>query len=129
MDTCDGGLVHAGVYPLYYSQLYSSTHYISSQVTTKQHLLRSAVATHERLTRDAMTGRGVDRHLFGLQQMPDPDSAELFSDDIFNRSQTWRLSTSGLSAGHLFRGTGCVRVVQCVCEMLIALLQVRCTIA
>jgi hypothetical protein len=78
---------------------------------TKQQLLRSAVATHERLTRDAMTGRGVDRHLFGLQQMPDADTAELFSNGFFHRSQTWRLSTSGLSAGHLFRGTGCVRVV------------------
>ena len=34
--------------------------------------------------------------------------AALFQDEMFERSQEWKLSTSGLSAGHLFKGTGCV---------------------
>ena len=39
-----------------------------------------------------------------LSRLPDP----LFDDEVFARSAEWKLSTSGLSAGHLFRGTGCV---------------------
>lgn len=34
------------------------------------------------------------------------EQAELFADDIYIKSQTWKLSTSGLSAGHHFKGTG-----------------------
>jgi hypothetical protein len=34
------------------------------------------------------------------------EQAELFADDIYQKSQTWKLSTSGLSAGHHFKGTG-----------------------
>jgi hypothetical protein len=40
-----------------------------------------------------------------------PDSGErtaLFEDPLFERSQEWKLSTSALSAGDQFRGTGCV---------------------
>ena len=40
-----------------------------------------------------------------------PDNAEraaLFEDPLFERSQEWKLSTSALSAGDLFRGTGYV---------------------
>lgn len=33
-------------------------------------------------------------------------SVPLFEDPIFKRSQEWRLSTSGLSEGWWFRGTG-----------------------
>ncbi|KAG2018014.1 carnitine acetyl transferase [Coprinopsis cinerea AmutBmut pab1-1] len=71
--------------------------------------LQRAVQTHTRLTREAATGRGIDRHLMGLQLLlrpPNGESAALFDDELFSRSQTWKLSTSGLSAGHLFKGTG-----------------------
>lgn len=34
------------------------------------------------------------------------ETADLFSDELFQRSQAWKLSTSGLSAGYQFRGTG-----------------------
>ena len=40
-----------------------------------------------------------------------PDNGEraaLFDDPLFEKSQEWKLSTSALSAGDLFRGTGCV---------------------
>jgi len=36
----------------------------------------------------------------------DGERAELFEDPLFEQSQTWKLSTSALSAGCLFRGTG-----------------------
>lgn len=39
--------------------------------------------------------------------MMQPDEHhELFDDELFMRSQTWKLSTSALSAGDQFRGTG-----------------------
>jgi hypothetical protein len=87
---------------------------VAVQIATKAQLLRRAVQTHESLTRDAATGRGIDRHLFGLQQMsvPNAETAQLPQSDLFRRSQTWRLSTSGLSAGHHFRGTGCAIFVR-----------------
>ncbi|GBE88380.1 hypothetical protein SCP_1301950 [Sparassis crispa] len=74
---------------------------------TRHRLLSRAVQTHTNLTRLAATGRGIDRHLLGLQQMLlDGESHALLEDDLFVRSQTWKLSTSGLSTGHQFRGTG-----------------------
>ncbi|TFK21193.1 acyltransferase ChoActase/COT/CPT [Coprinopsis marcescibilis] len=71
--------------------------------------LQRAVQTHTKLTREAATGRGIDRHLLGLQLLlrpPSGESAALFEDELFSRSTQWKLSTSGLSAGHLFKGTG-----------------------
>ena len=71
--------------------------------------LQRAVQTHTRLTREAATGRGIDRHLLGLQLLLRPangESAALFEDKLFERSSQWKLSTSGLSAGYLFKGTG-----------------------
>ncbi|TFY60452.1 hypothetical protein EVJ58_g5142 [Rhodofomes roseus] len=75
----------------------------------RQSLLRRAVQTHTSLTRHAATGRGIDRHLLGLRLMLDASARErhdLFDDELFTLSQTWKLSTSGLSEGHQFRGTG-----------------------
>ncbi|KDQ24753.1 hypothetical protein PLEOSDRAFT_1078778 [Pleurotus ostreatus PC15] len=72
-------------------------------------LLHRAIVAHTSLTREAATGRGIDRHLMGLQLLLKPaegEQSELFSDNVFQRSTTWKLSTSGLSAGYLFRGTG-----------------------
>ena len=36
------------------------------------------------------------------------ERTSLFEDPLFERSQEWKLSTSGLSPGKFFRGTGCV---------------------
>lgn len=84
---------------------------VTPGVSNKSRLkaLQRAIQTHTRLTREAATGRGIDRHLMGLQLMlrpPNGESAALFEDELFERSQRWKLSTSGLSAGHLFKGTG-----------------------
>jgi hypothetical protein len=99
-------------------------------------LLKRAIQTHSRRTREAAVGRGIDRHLLGLKLMleelpPDTPSSldspstsgssrltstpatpqeirthPLFTDPLFARSQEWKLSTSALSAGYHFRGTG-----------------------
>jgi len=80
----------------------------TQQQTTRLSFLHCALKTHGSLSREAATGRGIDRHLLGLRFMLDDDASrpKLFQDELFERSQTWKLSTSGLSAGHHFRGTG-----------------------
>lgn len=50
----------------------------------------------------------------GLRLMLRPlngEQAMLFEDELFERSQRWKLSTSGLSAGRMFRGTGYVKIL------------------
>ncbi|KAG1887013.1 acyltransferase ChoActase/COT/CPT [Suillus subluteus] len=96
-------------------------------------LLQHAIQTHARRTREAATGRGIDRHLLGLKLMleelpvdaststsssldspssssptdpPQKRTHSLFTDPLFSRSQEWKLSTSALSSGDQFRGTG-----------------------
>ncbi|KAI3614952.1 carnitine acetyltransferase [Moniliophthora roreri] len=79
----------------------------AQSIENKASLLQRTIRTHTSLTREAMTGRGIDRHLLGLRCMlRDQESAEILNDPLFSRSQQWCLSTSGLSAGHWFRGTG-----------------------
>ncbi|GAA5912502.1 choline/carnitine O-acyltransferase [Sporobolomyces salmoneus] len=72
-------------------------------------LLSAATKNHNTLTRESSTGRGIDRHLMGLRLLLRPDLKEshpLFEDELFGKSQEWVLSTSGLSAGDRFYGTG-----------------------
>ena len=79
------------------------------QQTHRFRLLQQAISSHCLRTREAMTGRGIDRHLSGLRHLLRPLNAEspaLFDDDLFECSSRWKLSTSGLSAGLLFKGTG-----------------------
>ncbi|KZV97484.1 acyltransferase ChoActase/COT/CPT [Exidia glandulosa HHB12029] len=69
--------------------------------------LRDAITVHTSYSRAALQGKGVDRHLLGLRLlMQDGERAEIFEDDLFARSQDWRLSTSGLTPGERFMGTG-----------------------
>ncbi|GAA54518.1 carnitine O-palmitoyltransferase 1 [Clonorchis sinensis] len=69
---------------------------ISDNSTTTEHcieLLRDATNRHVRLVRDAISGKGVDRHLFALYVV----SKFLHMDDQFLKkvlSDPWRLSTS-----------------------------------
>ncbi|KAI5477128.1 carnitine O-acetyltransferase [Pseudohyphozyma bogoriensis] len=70
-------------------------------------LLSNATKSHNNYTRDASAGRGCDRHLMALQLlMQDGESHPVFKDRLFARSQEWVLSTSGLSEGNRFYGTG-----------------------
>ena len=77
---------------------------------TKRELFGEAIQAHLRYTRTAATGKGVDRHLLGLRCMMTEEELknlpELFRDGFFGQSQTWKLSTSSLSPGDQFRGTG-----------------------
>jgi len=79
----------------------------SSSAATRLSLLHAATTVHNSYTRDASTGKGCDRHLMGLRLMLQPgESSPLFDDVLFSKSQEWKLSTSGLSAGDRFKGTG-----------------------
>nr|CDI52336.1 related to CAT2-Carnitine O-acetyltransferase [Melanopsichium pennsylvanicum 4] len=72
-------------------------------------LLTAATKSHNNLTRESSTGKGIDRHMTGLRLLlraEDGEAPAIFSDPLFAESQSWRLSTSGLSAGDRFAGTG-----------------------
>jgi len=65
------------------------------------------VKVHNDYTREASLGGGVDRHLMGLRLvMKEGEFSPLFEDELYSLSQEWLLSTSGLSAGDRFIGTG-----------------------
>ena len=69
--------------------------------------LVGASSAHNALTRRSSAGQGWDRHLMGLKVMLRGDEThQLFEDDMYAKSQEWKLSTSGLSAGARFTGSG-----------------------
>lgn len=87
--------------------------------TEKLALLREAVTAHTAFVKAAMQGKGVDRHFFALQQakmeLDGLDGCDgrngledshwnlptLFSNATFQKSSTWRVSTSNLSLPHM----------------------------
>lgn len=70
-------------------------------------LLSKATTAHNKYTKDSSTGKGCDRHFMGLRLlMRQGEKHELFEDELFAKSQEWVLSTSSLSAGDRFYGTG-----------------------
>jgi carnitine O-acetyltransferase len=79
---------------------------------TRYEKLVRAAQVHSRLTRKAITGKGVDRHLMALSLVYKQETGEgeelpeLVKDQLFDKSKEWKLSTSGLSAGERFVGTG-----------------------
>ncbi|RKP00863.1 hypothetical protein CXG81DRAFT_26448 [Caulochytrium protostelioides] len=62
--------------------------------------LRAAVAQHVAFMAEAGENRGVDRHLLGLKLSlaPDEPVPALLSDELFEYSKTWYLSTSNISS-------------------------------
>lgn len=73
----------------------------------RRKLLVNAIKAHNAYTRDASTGSGIDRHLLALRLVMEPgESSPLLEDSLFSKSQEWKLSTSGLSSGDRFIGTG-----------------------
>ncbi|GAA97179.1 hypothetical protein E5Q_03855 [Mixia osmundae IAM 14324] len=78
-----------------------------SDSKTLYDLLTKATQYHNQFTRESSMGKGFDRHLLGLKLVLQPgESHPLFEDELFSLSQEWKLSTSGLSAGDRFFGTG-----------------------
>ena len=66
----------------------------------KLSLLKDATEYHSKYLKLAASGHGVDRHFFGLSMVAAEGDADvqipLFSNPVFVRSKTWRLSTSTL---------------------------------
>lgn len=65
----------------------------------KRWLLQKAVESHVKYIGKAASGKGVDRHLFGMSMLAcdEDEMPALYSDPLFVRSKTWRVSTSHLS--------------------------------
>nr|ODO04266.1 carnitine acetyltransferase [Cryptococcus depauperatus CBS 7855] len=79
----------------------------SSSPLQRYSLLSEACSAHDALTKRSANGLGFDRHLMGLKvQLQPGESHALFEDELYAKSQEWKLSTSGLSAGRAFMGTG-----------------------
>jgi len=70
-----------------------------SKRSEKLSLLRDAVQSHVEYIKKAGKGKGVDRHFFGMSMLlTDKDTTPmLFSDPVYLRSKTWRVSTSHLT--------------------------------
>lgn len=70
-------------------------------------MLSKATKAHNAATKESSTGRGIDRHFLGLRLLlREGETHPLLEDPLFAKSQEWVLSTSGLSAGDRFHGTG-----------------------
>lgn len=72
-----------------------------SDITTKEmkaSMLAAATASHIEYIGAAARGMGVDRHFLGLAMLleRDDEAPSLFSDPVFIRSKTWKISTSTL---------------------------------
>lgn len=70
-------------------------------------LLSRATAEHSNLTKKSSNGEGFDRYFMGLKvQLRPGETHPLFEDELYAKSQEWKLSTSGLSSGIRFMATG-----------------------
>jgi len=70
-----------------------------SSMEEKRALLQKAVQSHVKYLGNAAQGKGVDRHFLGLSMLANEDDKvpSLYSDPLFVRSKTWRVSTSNLT--------------------------------
>ncbi|TPX30708.1 hypothetical protein SmJEL517_g05790 [Synchytrium microbalum] len=69
--------------------------------------LRKACDSHVEYVTAASNGKGVDRHLMGLRVlMQEGESAAIFKDPAYSKSNDFRLSTSGLFPGERMLGSG-----------------------
>ena len=75
-------------------------------------LFHKAAKAHLEYISAASAGKGVDRHLFGLKKLLDPDEEipAIYQDPTYAYSSTWYLSTSQLSSDY-FNGYGWSEVV------------------
>lgn len=63
-------------------------------------LFHKAVKAHVEYCKAAVDGRGVDRHLFGLKRLlqPDEEVPAIFKDAAFKYSSSWYLNTTQVSS-------------------------------
>jgi carnitine O-acetyltransferase len=73
---------------------------------------RRAADAHVKYITDAGTGKGVDRHLFGLKRLigKDEKTPSIFTDPAYGYSSSWYLSSSQLSS-EFFNGYGWSQVI------------------
>ncbi|KAJ1722767.1 Carnitine O-acetyltransferase mitochondrial, partial [Coemansia biformis] len=71
----------------------------TTDLHAKAEILRSAVAHQAQGTAQCAKGRGIDRHLLGLEYalLPGEPVPAIFSDPVFTASRHWKLSTSQIS--------------------------------
>jgi carnitine O-acetyltransferase len=71
----------------------------AASVDKKKILLKNAVNSHVKYIGGAAKGKGVDRHFFGMAMLADEKDKipDLYSDPVFIRSKTWKVSTSHLT--------------------------------
>ncbi len=82
-----------GSYPQYYTQ----TNDLTGQRKEKLSLLKEATEYHSKYLKMSASAHGVDRHFFGLSMVANhKEHVPLFSNPVFVRSKTWKLSTSTL---------------------------------
>jgi carnitine O-acetyltransferase len=83
-----------------------------SDANTRAGLFRKAVDSHIEYITAASDGKGVDRHLFGLKKLlqPNEDVPAIFKDPAYSYSGTWYISSSQLSSEY-FNGYGWSQVI------------------
>lgn len=84
----------------------------SATTEEKVATFQAACKQHVKYLVEAADGKGVDRHLFGLQQMiqPGEEVPEIFTDPVYKYSSTWYLSTSQVPS-EFFQSWGWSQVV------------------
>lgn len=75
----------------------------TAAIDEKKALLQYAVNSHAKYIGNAGKGKGVDRHFFGMAMLADEKDKmpDLYSDPLFIRSKTWRVSTSHLTHNNI----------------------------
>ncbi|KAH6688083.1 carnitine O-acetyltransferase [Plectosphaerella plurivora] len=83
-----------------------------TDANTRARLFRTAVDSHIEYITAASDGKGVDRHLFGLKKLlqPNEDVPAIFKDPAYSYSGTWYISSSQLSSEY-FNGYGWSQVI------------------
>ncbi|KAI9794721.1 MAG: Carnitine O-acetyltransferase mitochondrial [Piccolia ochrophora] len=79
---------------------------------TCRDLFRKAVQSHVQYISDASDGKGVDRHLFGLKKLLEPNEEvpDIYQDPAYTYTSKWYLSSSQLSSEY-FNGYGWSEVI------------------
>ncbi|KAI3657124.1 hypothetical protein MP638_003947 [Amoeboaphelidium occidentale] len=88
--------------------------FTNNKASTKEKFdaLTKACKAHSKYTLDSMKGEGVDRHLLGLRlSLRGGESHKIFTHPVMRESTNFRLSTSSLSSGENYNGTGFGAVV------------------
>ena len=75
------------------------------QDTKRYESLQQACSSHAALALRSASGHGYDRHLMSLKVLLRPgETHQVFEDEMYAKSQEWKLSSSGLTAGTKFMG-------------------------